>query len=521
MHHSDAGSIKTKSRQDDSLEWQSFYQHPERKLQLIGITGTDGKTTTASIVQYLLGDSECGYIGTNGVKMAGYVEDIANTTPVPKSLYRILDQFVQHGATSAVLELSSEGKVAGRLNDLTFSVVGLTNITSEHLNTHKTWENYLAAKIAILVDQIEPQGAAVLNADDQHYFEVSQQLQQRRPDVQQFTYGFASSTTTTAPVLTTTTTSSSSSTTSSTTTAAATTIITAETNSFVIDPSVSSSTEADQNYALDIEYDELSNSTCNLMDQKYTLCIMNYEFANGHTLIRFKFGGRTYAVDSPLLGKYNVENLICAFLSVYALKARFLTTVLGKLEEEPPSLPASLIKGEFCSESATVADAFTKDLSHLHIPGRLEIFKTENSPTIIVDYAHTPNGITKLFEALPALGEFEHIYSVSGQAGSRDSSKRPEVGRLLAEKSTQVFFTTEDPHWEDYDNVLKDLTSLVTTSNYQIVLDRYLAIQKALEIAESQDLVLVLGKGVETTHDFKGVAVPFSDIDTVKTLLKY
>lgn len=156
-----------------------FYNYPLDKLKLIGITGTDGKTTTATIIQELI--DNCGYIGTNGVSCNGFYEKTSNTTPDLDKLYPYFDIFLKNGVNTVVMEVSSEALNYNRTRGITFDASILTNITKEHLNTHKTMENYIACKCKLFETT---NGFSVLNKDDSHFEEVRSKCQSKV-----YTYG--------------------------------------------------------------------------------------------------------------------------------------------------------------------------------------------------------------------------------------------------------------------------------------------------------------------------------------------
>ena len=147
-----------------------FYHHPEEKLEIIGITGTNGKTTVASIIQDLIGKDICGYLGTNGLIYKDVVEPIRNTTPDADRLYKYFDRFVQNGCKFLSMETSSEAFYRERLQNITFKVGVITNITEDHLNIHKTIENYVACKKELL-KQVAKDGYSILNTEDKYYLE--------------------------------------------------------------------------------------------------------------------------------------------------------------------------------------------------------------------------------------------------------------------------------------------------------------------------------------------------------------
>lgn len=145
-----------------------FYEHPERDLKLIGITGTDGKTTTTTIIRHLIGDKICSYIGTNGVECTNYKAKTPNTTPDTHLLYKYFYNFKQNGCKYVAMETSSEAFFRERLKNFEFDYSVYTNITSDHLNIHKTLENYIECKCK-LFEQTKKDGVCILNKDDKYY----------------------------------------------------------------------------------------------------------------------------------------------------------------------------------------------------------------------------------------------------------------------------------------------------------------------------------------------------------------
>lgn len=147
-----------------------FYDNPQDKLSIIGITGTDGKTTSAKIIQQLLGDDVCGYIGTIGIDCKYFKDKTSNTTPPPEKLFEAFYKFVNNGIKYVALEASSEAFFYHRLDGISFNLACLTNITSEHLNTHKTLENYITCKKELFINS----NSQVLNSNDLHFNEIKE-----------------------------------------------------------------------------------------------------------------------------------------------------------------------------------------------------------------------------------------------------------------------------------------------------------------------------------------------------------
>ena len=144
-----------------------FYDYPEKQLDIIGITGTNGKTTVAEIINDLLGD-DCGYLGTNGIKSKVFDEKIRNTTPDADRLFKYFDKFVKAGCKYVSMEASSEAFLHHRLNKIMFKIGIITNITEDHLNVHKTLDNYVKCKQRI-IKHIKKDGVLILNTDDKYY----------------------------------------------------------------------------------------------------------------------------------------------------------------------------------------------------------------------------------------------------------------------------------------------------------------------------------------------------------------
>ncbi len=385
-----------------------FYDYPGKTLKMIGVTGTDGKTTTSTLVQTFLGKDICGLTGTNGLSLGDYTEDTPNTTADAPYLYRYFHTFVEKGAKYACMEASSEAFFRGRLTEMMWDVTGYTNITRDHLNIHKTIENYAECKIQ-LFRQTKKDGYCVLNHDDK-FFEMAKEACNGHV----LTYG-----------------------------------------------------KGDDN----------------------DLVIKDYKLYPDHTDITFILHGEEVKINSPLLAEFNIYNLACAILMV---------TCLG-----------------------VTIDEIKERLVGFHVPGRMEVLH-ENIPFhVIVDYAHTPNGIKNLLDFVNTL-DINRSIVVIGSAGTRDADKRPIMGQVVCENASYGIFTYEDPRTEDPMEICKQLVSEVskTRDNFEIVVDRHDAIEKAIMMAEDNDIVLVLGKGVEDYEIIGKEEIPFNDLEEVLKAIK-
>lgn len=386
-----------------------FYDNPQNELELIGVTGTDGKTSVSTIIQTLLGNDNCGYIGTNGLSCLKFNEETDNTTPDSDKLFKYFRMFKDAGCNSVAMEVSSEAYYRKRVETLLFDISVITNVTSEHLNVHKTFENYLYCK-GRLFEKTKENGISILNKDDEHYEEIRKVCKCKNV----YTYG---------------------------------------------------------------------------VDTDNTLQIVSFKSLPDHTLITYKYEGKIIEIDSPLLGDFNVYNLAAAL--IVALKK---------------GISVELIK---------------QRLKNVKISGRLEMLDTKDNYYVMVDYAHTPNGIEKLLKFVHTLDVNRSIV-VQGVAGERDHQKRPIMGRVLVENASHVIFTYEDPRSEDpkdiIDMMIKDVKD--TFDNYEIVIDRKDAIKKGIDIAKEKDIVLILGKGNENYEKLKDGVIYFNDIQEAKKAIE-
>ena len=380
---------------------QKFYDYPDKSLKMIGVTGTDGKTSVTTIIQTLIGSDSCGYIGTNGRSCAKFTGDNPNTTPDAHHLYSYLSEFVHYGCKYAAIETSSEAFFRGRLQAMEFDVSAYTNITSEHLNIHGSFENYLESKL-MLFKQTKKDGFSILNHDDPYFEQVKSAC-----NGNVLTYGVG--------------------------------------------------TDND-------------------------LQIVDFKVYPNHTEINFSYKGEKIFVDSPLMGDFNVYNLACGILCTIAAGFNL--------------------------------DMILKRIPNIKVSGRLELLTTNTPYYVMVDYAHTPNGISKLLNFVHTLNIKRSIV-VIGQAGERDRIKRPQVGNVVVENATYAIFTYEDPRSEDpkaiIDDIIQELKA--THNNYEVVIDRRAAIKKAIDMAEENDMVLILGKGNETYEKLKDGTIYFNDLE--------
>ena len=386
-----------------------FYDNPDKKLKMLGITGTDGKTSTATIVQTLIGKETCGYIGTNGRSCAKFDKDTNNTTPDSDKLYGYFYEFLEAGCNTVSMEASSEAFFRNRLEHITFDVSAITNITREHLNIHGSFENYVECK-SQLFRQTKKDGYSILNKDDEYYDTIKKACVSKNI----WTYG---------------------------------------------------------------------------KGEDNTLQIVDYEITPSITHITYKYNKKEYKIDSPLLGEFNVYNLACALL--------------------------------VCIASGKTMEEIIPNISKCSVKGRIDVLPNVGQNfTVMVDYAHTPNGIENILKFVHTL-DINRSIVVIGSAGERDFLKRPLMGKTVVNNASYAIFTYEDPRSEDPENIIKMMVSEIEDkSKYEIVVDRKKAIERAINIAGEKDIVLILGKGNETYEKLKDKTIYFNDEEEAMNALK-
>ena len=369
------------------------------EMTIVGFTGTNGKTTSAYLMHDALNKMgvKCGYIGTIGYYLGEKVCDLPNTSPDVCDMYDLIINAYDKGFRYIAIEASSQGLDGGRLEGLVFDYAIFTNLTQDHLDYHKTMENYAIAK-TLLFKKLKPNGLALLNFDDKYNkYYISKNTKY---------YGF------------------------------------------------------------------------NGGDFK----INNAEYSNLGT----KFMLNDLVFSSPLLGDYNVYNLA--------------------------SVIAVLIEEGFDKEKIMEV---VKNLSHP--AGRMDLV-SYNSNSILIDYAHTPDAISKVIDTARKVCEND-IYVVFGCTGSRDRTKRPIMTQLVLENVKKAIITMDDPHDEDPNDVVKDMLEGNKLDNYEVIINRGEAIKAGIKLLNKGDILLVLGKGHESVIIMGKERIPFNDKEEVLKII--
>ncbi len=394
-------------------------QWPSRRLRTIGVTGTNGKTTTTHLIRSILMEhgQKVGLIGTVHNFVGEQELPARLTTPQASDLQDLFHEMVEAGCGYTVMEVSSEGLDMNRVDDVEFDVGVFTNLTQDHLNYHGTLERYRDAKLT-LFRSLDPKGykcpkAAVLNLDDPScsHFQGACQV----------------------PVLT---------------------------------------------YGLDRRAD-----------------LHAYDLDITSTGSRFKL--RTpkgeLQISLRLAGKFNVYNAMAA-------------------------AGAALIEGV---PLETIKRALEKASG---VAGRMEAIHAGQPFGVFVDYAHSPDGLENVLRTAQGFAR-GRVISVFGCGGDRDRSKRPQMGRISGQLADYTIITSDNPRTEDPAEIMRDIEAgilqVVTPgAHYELVEDRARAIERAIAIAQPDDVILIAGKGHETYQIFRDRTIDFDDREVARRLIQ-
>jgi UDP-N-acetylmuramoyl-L-alanyl-D-glutamate--2,6-diaminopimelate ligase len=385
-----------------------FYGDPSRKLKLVGVTGTNGKTTIATLLYNMFRKfgHKCGLLST----VCNYIEGEAipadHTTPDPIELNRLLAQMVDAGCEYAFMECSSHAIAQKRIGGLKFAGGLFTNLTRDHLDYHKTFENYRDAKEAFF-NGLDKDAFAITNADDKNGMVMVQNCK-----AQIKTY-----------------------------------------------------------------------STRTMADFKAKIIECHFEG------MYLDINGKEVGVQ--FIGKFNVSNL----LAVYGA-----AVMLGKKPEDI-LLILSTLKS---------------------VNGRLEPIHSPEGYTAIVDYAHTPDALENVLNAIhEVLNGKGKVITVCGAGGNRDKGKRPIMAQEAVKQSDKVIITSDNPRFEEPQDIINDMLAGLDQKQMKKVLsivDRREAIRTACMLAEKGDVILIAGKGHEDYQEIKGVKHHFDDKEVVKEI---
>jgi UDP-N-acetylmuramoyl-L-alanyl-D-glutamate--2,6-diaminopimelate ligase len=408
----------------------TVYGNPSEKLWVVGITGTNGKTSTSHWIARALSDAgkNCALIGTVGNGFlagngsAGALQASANTTPDAIRVHGLLADFFRDGAQAVAMEVSSHALAQGRVNGVRFDVAMLTNLSRDHLDYHGDMESYAAAKRKLF--DWQQLKYAVLNFDDAYGAELAEQLQDA--DLEVIGYGLSDA-----------------------------------------------GLQLAERLGLRMVYGNLQEMT-----------------GQGSRLAVHSSWGAA-ELNSALVGRFNAANLLGA-LAVLLVSGIGLNDAVHSMSTVQP------------------------------VPGRMQRLGGAQQPTVIVDYAHTPDALEKVLQALREVNEATggKLICVFGCGGDRDRGKRPMMGIVAEKFSDFCIVTSDNPRGENPREIIAEIVGGMNEDNHEIVVDRATAIQSAIRYARLTDTVLIAGKGHEDYQEINGVKHPFSDVLIAQQALK-
>lgn len=404
-----------------------FFGEPSAALQVVAVTGTNGKTSTSWWTAQALTalGRPCGVIGTLGVGRVdhGEVQATGLTTPDPVTLHATFRQFVDQGLQAAAIEASSIGIEEMRLHATHLAVAQFTNFTQDHLDYHGDMESYWLAKRELF--NWPGLRAAVINLDDPMGPILRDHVQARGLDI--WTYGVA---------------------------------------------------QVGRLQAVQVRYE----------GHGVAFTVVERDLAGQVELARAN-------MVAPVIGTFNVSNLL---------------GVVGALR----ALGVSLADSAHACRNLTA------------VPGRMEVVVAKeaeaDAPLVVVDYAHTPDALQKALEALRpvVLSRQGRLWCVFGCGGNRDPIKRPLMGAVADQYADQVVLTSDNPRDEVPAYILSQiLAGVARREGVDVFEDRRAAIDYALQDVDACDVVLIAGKGHESSQEVSGVKYPFSDIDEARRVL--
>jgi len=386
-----------------------FYGEPSQTLKLVGVTGTNGKTTIATLLYNMFRKfgHKCGLLSTVCNYIEGEPIPADHTTPDPIELNKLLHQMVEAGCEYAFMECSSHAIAQKRIGGLKFTGGLFTNLTRDHLDYHKTFENYRDAKKAFF-DELPKDAFAITNADDKNG-----QVMVQNCKAQIKTY-----------------------------------------------------------------------SIRQMADFRARIIECHFEG------MYLEINGREVGVQ--FIGKFNVSNL----LAVYGA-----AVMMGKRPEDVLVVLSTLKS----------------------VAGRLEPIRSQEGVTAIVDYAHTPDALENVLNAIHEVldGKQGKVITVCGAGGNRDKGKRPLMAQEAVKQSDRVIITSDNPRFEEPQDIINDMLAGLTAQQMKKVIsiaDRREAIKTATMLAQKGDVILIAGKGHEDYQEIKGVKHHFDDREVVKEI---
>jgi UDP-N-acetylmuramoyl-L-alanyl-D-glutamate--2,6-diaminopimelate ligase len=394
---------------------QRYYRFPDRDMTVVGVTGTNGKTTVTHLIKHFLnGDQRVGLIGTINYDLGARTVPSFRTTPESLDIYGMMAQMRDAGCRQAVMEVSSHGIDQQRVLGLQFGAAVFTNLTRDHLDYHKSLDAYFAVKTRLFTGEIgTAPKVAVVNLDDGFGEKLGAKIAKQFPGQRIVTFG----------------------------------------------------------------EDPRAQVRAEQVTLNFTNSVFKLVWPQGEML-----------VDSPLIGRYNVSNLLAAIATAWGL-GRDPSVFLARLRS---------FKG---------------------VPGRMERIDAGQPFNVLVDYAHTDDALRNALGMLRVITP-GRLLVVFGCGGNRDRAKRPLMVGAVQEFADFAFATADNPRTEPIAQIFADMQGGVTApKNITWIEDRRRAISLALDACKPGDSLLIAGKGHESYQEFADTVIPFDDRQVVRELI--
>ena len=391
-----------------------FYGHPSADMTVIGVTGSNGKTTSCYLLESiaLAAREKTGVLGTIEYRWGRETRKAVHTTPMALELHQMLSQMRKDGVRTVVMEASSHAIALHRLDDVLWAGALFTNLSPEHLDFHKDMESYGKTKMRLFTEMLDEIGVAVVNGDDPWGRRIAEAMEGREC----FTFGKRDADLFAGPLK---------------------------------------------------------------MDQ-------------GGMRFQFNAPDGSITLESALLGEHNFYNIMGAAGMAWALGYELEAIAAGVAALE-------------------------------NVPGRLERVDAGPEFLALVDYAHTPDGLSQVLDTLGGLPH-KRIITVFGCGGDRDRGKRPVMGKIALEKSDIAIVTSDNPRTEDPNAIINEILAGMEAGererDYYVVPEREAAIRQGVGLAETGDIVLIAGKGHETTQTIGDHVLPFDDREVLGRALR-
>ncbi len=392
--------------------------HPSSELKVIGVTATNGKTTTTYLIHHIMKDvwRRAGLIGTIKFDDGLNVSESTHTTPGAVRMHQLLRQMADNECRGVAMEVSSHGLDQNRVGAVNFDVGVFSNLTQDHLDYHGDMDAYFRAKLALFEQMIamkkagsKKKSVAVINTDDNYGQRMVKEIGKR---LTVWTYGMNAHS-----------------------------------------------------------------------DFKFSGIRQTFKGTSFQLDVR----GKSYLVQVPLIGRFNVYNVVSAITACAAAGMK-VRDAIKSLAEAP------------------------------QVPGRMENAGVVNGICVFVDYAHTPDALKNACATLREL-EPRNLITVFGCGGDRDNAKRPLMGEAASLISDFCIVTSDNPRSEKPEDIIKMIEAGIKGKKYRVVVDRAEAIESAVKIARSGDLILIAGKGHETYQQFATETIKFDDRAVARRVL--